>query len=238
MRMALAVVFMSFLGQTAVAESPAYSRGATGIKVLCFDGQKCPSAEVPSPDHSTDFRLIRDDHERAVYAFSRSGAAPGQLWRVSGDDWVDVDVLWAPGSRFVALSGNTSGMSNSVRVYQVTESGATAFDVARAPFEDMLRTFSPCKAENADPSFCRTLTSADDFNFAAVAWKDPNTIVLMGEIPCEGTYGGVMCQVMGYEVDVPSGKILQRMTAAEFKHDWQRSMAWKFRVPEPPAWQK
>jgi hypothetical protein len=46
-----------------------------------------------------------------------------------------------------------------------------------------------------------------------------------------------MCQAMGYEVEVPSGKILQRMTPEEFKAKWQKSMAQRFRVPEKAQYQ-
>ena len=47
-----------------------------------------------------------------------------------------------------------------------------------------------------------------------------------------------MCQVMGYEVEVPSGKLVHAMTAREFKSRWQHSMAWKFHNPEAPAWKQ
>jgi hypothetical protein len=47
--------------------------------------------------------------------------------------------------------------------------------------------------------------------------------------------GGIMCQVLGYEVDAKSGKILRRMEAKEFAKSWQHSMAWKFRIPERPT---
>ncbi len=45
--------------------------------------------------------------------------------------------------------------------------------------------------------------------------------------------GGIDCQVLGYEIEVPSGKILRRMESKEFARRWQHSMAWKFEDPGP-----
>jgi hypothetical protein len=43
--------------------------------------------------------------------------------------------------------------------------------------------------------------------------------------------------VMGYEVDLPDGKIVKTMSAQDFKNKWQHAMPWSFHVPEPPEWQ-
>jgi hypothetical protein len=48
--------------------------------------------------------------------------------------------------------------------------------------------------------------------------------------------GGIMCQVMGYEVSVPGGTIARRMEASEFARRWQPSMAWKFNIPDLPEY--
>ena len=40
----------------------------------------------------------------------------------------------------------------------------------------------------------------------------------------------------GYEIEVPSGKILRQVDAKQLKMIWQKSMAWKFRVPDPPEY--
>lgn len=47
-----------------------------------------------------------------------------------------------------------------------------------------------------------------------------------------------MCQVLGYEIEVPSGRILRRMQPKEFARRWQHSMAWKFNDPGPPEFKK
>ena len=45
-----------------------------------------------------------------------------------------------------------------------------------------------------------------------------------------------MCQVMGYELDVPTGRILGRMTARELKLRYQAQMAWPMRIPDKPSY--
>jgi len=42
--------------------------------------------------------------------------------------------------------------------------------------------------------------------------------------------------VKGYVVSVPGGKILEAMSAREFKQRWQSSMAFTMHVPGPPEY--
>jgi hypothetical protein len=44
-------------------------------------------------------------------------------------------------------------------------------------------------------------------------------------------FGGIMCQILGNELDAATGKTLQRMQPKEFAGKWQTSMAWKFHDP-------
>ena len=48
--------------------------------------------------------------------------------------------------------------------------------------------------------------------------------------------GGIPGQALGYEIEIPTGKILDRMGAEEFAERWQHSMAWKFDIPDPPEY--
>ena len=43
--------------------------------------------------------------------------------------------------------------------------------------------------------------------------------------------------MLGYELSVPSGKILKRMLPAEFKSSWQKSMVEHLVIPEPAQYQ-
>jgi hypothetical protein len=42
-----------------------------------------------------------------------------------------------------------------------------------------------------------------------------------------------MCEVLGYELEVPRGKILRRMASKEFAKRWKHLTAWKFEDPGP-----
>jgi hypothetical protein len=44
------------------------------------------------------------------------------------------------------------------------------------------------------------------------------------------------CQVMAYELEVPTGRILKRIDAKHLKLSWQKSMGWNFRIPDPPLY--
>jgi hypothetical protein len=101
----------------------------------------------------------------------------------------------------------------------------------------MVRTFPPCKAAYA-PQDCAEIASDPSFiPSAAVGWSgDSSAIAVMAQVPCTSYMGGIMCQVMGYEVSVPGGTIVRRMEAREFARRWQPSMAWKFSIPDPPEY--
>jgi len=127
---------------------------------------------------------------------------------------------------------------NFTRIFRVEDSGPVEIDAVREPFQDMLRRFPPCRAYHADPNLCDEIPKHEDYlNFSAIDWTDAHTLVLMGEVPCESRWGGIMCQVMGYEVDAATGKIVDLMTAREFKKKWQHAMPFRFHIPEAPEWQ-
>ncbi len=76
----------------------------------------------------------------------------------------------------------------------------------------------------------------DEYNMTGIDWVNPSTILIMAQVPCSTSQGGIMCQVMGYELEVPTGRIVKRIDAKDLKRDWQKSMAWDFRIPDPPKY--
>jgi hypothetical protein len=58
----------------------------------------------------------------------------------------------------------------------------------------------------------------------------------MAEMNESTRVGGIPGQVLGCEIEIPTGKILDRMGAGEFAERWQHSMAWKFDIPDPPEY--
>jgi len=74
-------------------------------------------------------------------------------------------------------------------------------------------------------------------NMSAIAWtRGSSSLVVFAEVPCSSSHGGIMYQVMGYELDVPTGRILARMSALEFKRRYQADMAWPMRIPDQPSY--
>jgi hypothetical protein len=72
---------------------------------------------------------------------------------------------------------------------------------------------------------------------SGVSWVRGSTaVVVMAEVPCSSSYGGIMCQVQGYELDAANGSILKRMSAAELKKQWQHKMAWDMHIPDHPQY--
>jgi hypothetical protein len=230
-----------------------FSRSAMTVQLMWCDSGKCPAVvDVRSPDGTKRIRrtLVRNsfrwdkdglDHSIDVNLPKVEVVTQNGHWDLplgtSTDPWVEADVLWSPNSNFVALTGNINGYTESTRVFAITESGPRDLDATLQPGKDMARRLAPYCDRYVGKLSCNANLGADDFNFAAVAWADNRTLVIMSEVPCDTNQGGIMCQVMGYEVDLPSGKIVRAMTPQEFKSRWQHSMAWNFRIPPKlPDW--
>lgn len=60
--------------------------------------------------------------------------------------------------------------------------------------------------------------------------------MIVAEVPCSGFYGGIMCQIQGYQLDLPEGRIAMRMTARQSKDRWQPNMAWDMKISPPPEY--
>jgi len=101
----------------------------------------------------------------------------------------------------------------------------------------MAGSYPPCRALNQVLGDCRKSSNGSDFNYATVAWSASATAVIMAEVPCDSLWGGIMCQVEAYELDIGTGRIVARIDAREFKKKWQPSLAWNFRIPDPPEWE-
>jgi len=177
----------------------------------------------------------------------------------------DVDLLWSPDSRafFVDGGGEKDFVAGIIRggywgrwvyVYLVDDPEDPR-DVTEEAQRDMLAQFPPCKAaypNSEDAGGCKEISrdvrwcmdhegspkNAADYNMTGIDWVSPSTLLVMAEVPCDSLYGGIMCQVMGYELEVPTGRILERIDAKNLELGWQKSMAWKFRIPDPPRYCK
>jgi hypothetical protein len=151
------------------------------------------------------------------------------------EQWAQIEVLWSPDSRSLAITGTYNAYTNSTRIFLIRANSIQEASIALVR-SDMVRTFPPCRASNADRVICSREENGEDFNYATVAWATPTIAVVMAEVPCSSSQGGIMCQVEGYELDIQTGKILRRMNATQLKTAWQAKLAWQLKVPPPPEW--
>jgi hypothetical protein len=162
----------------------------------------------------------------------------GMRYGVGARGLTEQEVLWSPDSSSLFIDGSDGGEGpDYVFVYRVGDPDSRSLNVLDAQ-KDMMRSFPPCKAKDADPNLCASFAEhPEEINVSAIDWTEGSSaIVVMAEMPCSSAFGGIWCQVLGYEIEVSNGRILRRMEAREFARRWQQSMAWKFRVPDPPEY--
>jgi hypothetical protein len=125
-----------------------------------------------------------------------------------------------------------------VTVYLVTPQGSPQrLTVTNSAQRDMVASFPPCKASNRDETDCRRIAADPEYNMSGVAWADDSSAIdVFAEVACSSSYGGIMCQVLGYELSVPDGRILKRFTASQVRQHWRGSMAWHMHIPGPPSY--
>ncbi len=218
------------------ADKPIWARKAIPIGE-CSGNLHGPG--IPAPDANIVVELRCHPSQRD------DDPVPYLHVRTSSGNWHDVEVdegahevLWSPDSRAFLVNGGTSAYAGfSATVYTLADDAVQKLRVTEAAQTDMVRRFPPCKALNRDESTCVEIARHPEFNMSGLAWaRGSSAIIVMAEVPCSSSYGGIMCQVQGYELNVPDGTIVMRMTARQLKAQWQRSMAWDMRIPEPPEY--
>jgi hypothetical protein len=231
----LAAVLM---GPVACA-GPVFAKAAVAIdNTRGCDATRAPETVI-APDGSAivEFRCRADKRPKGddnAYPHIRMKGPSG--WQVMPpQDGVD-EVMWAPDSRAVVINGNENGYTNYLVLYRLVGKRWRQIDVTHAAQRDMVRQFPPCKAFNRDPVECHDFERDPEFNMAAIAWtRNGGALIVMAEVPCTSTYGGIMCAVAGFEIGL-DGTILDRMSVKELKARWQHAMAWQMRVPDPPEY--
>jgi hypothetical protein len=147
------------------------------------------------------------------------------------------ELLWAPNSRAFFVDGGTTAFAGFfVSVYQLMPRGIADKRIVTSDAQrDMVASFPPCKASNHDEAACHRIETDPEYNMSGVGWTDDSSAVnVVAEVPCSSSYGGIMCQVKGYEISVPDGRIQKRITASEVSQQWRDSMAWTMHIPDPP----
>ena len=233
------------LAYSAPATAQTWATGAVPL-IDCSAATPIRQQTIASPDGSRSAEVSclasnPDDQALVIRLLYRGGESEAlRLEKKSLNLWRPQELLWAPDSKAFVVNGSESAYAGfDVAVYQVTDTAMIERDVTRSAQDDMVSTFPPCKALNADISACRHIERHPDFNMSAIAWSDGSAhLVLFAEVPCSSSFGGIMCQVKGYVVDVSTGGIVQKMNAREVKARWQSKAAWQIKVPAPPKFKK
>jgi hypothetical protein len=236
------------------------------VPELCYAGKtrECKPVRIPAPDgkSSVAVRYRKDfgnsDYDWVLQAFLRvttpgAGAREAAVPEEFSAGYYSVELLWSPDSHAFFVNGSNAGIWSSMYVY-LADDPTEPRNITDEAQRDMLEEFPPCKAAfpNADDARGCQKASRDqvpscmngeanpkdnpEYNMIGIDWVNASTILVMAEVPCDSLFGGIMCQVMGYELEVPTGRILKRIDAEHLKLEWQKGMARKFRIPDAPRY--
>lgn len=224
---------LSAQAQTAPIEKPIWAKNAAVLN--CRRGR----APIEAPDHQASVRTVclKAAGDSVAYGLElvTADGKPHEVGLRPGAN----ELLWAPNSKSFLVNGSEGSSGGFfVDVYQIMDSGRVAArTVTNAAQRDMVRSFPPCRASNRDEKECVEYTRDPEYNMSGLGWSDDSsTIYVFAEVPCSSSYGGIMCQVLGYELSVPRGRILRRLSATQAKQEWGPLAAWKIRIPEPPEY--
>jgi len=226
------LILCSFATLTPAGEKPVWAKAATVLA-----GVHAAPQRITSPDGRFILQIRHrprgsDDDLLCVHL-----EKPGGRWRDADLDEGAREILWSPDSNAFLINGGTSGYAGFfATVYQFGPDGFQKLHLTEAAQQDMVMSFPPCKALNPDEALCKKIAGSPEFNMSGLSWIGPSQIVVMAEVPCSSVYGGIMCQVQGYVLRVPDGRIIERLTARELKTRWQESMAWPMEIPDPPEY--
>ncbi len=237
-----ALVFL-FAASSAFAQKPTWAKHAAAFPGSCRSDLpvKCPALRIPSPDHESfvevQYRKVSSG-DGGWFSFVELGVTrkDGTSTGIAQRGLIEDEVLWSPDSKAVLINGSDGAEGPQyLYVYHLGEPGSRPLDVATAQ-KGMRTSFPPCKAKYA-PKDCAL--AAEDINVIAVDWTHGSSaVVVMAEMPCSSSVGGIRCQVLGYELEVSTDKILRRMEPKEFAARWQHSMAWTFHDPGPADYER
>jgi hypothetical protein len=226
--------------------APRWSNKGTTFFFDCEIFKSCHPLRIASPDGKSavevtypEIAAYPDDLHVLSLEVTTLGKSVGSVPPL--EEAVQEEIVWSPDSKcFFRNSSYNSYVDEIVDIHCLDEPDLGPGHITQQAQRDMARSFPPCKATYLSDTECAQMEA--DPSYLSVVGLDwihgSSEIVVMAEVPCDTMWGGIMCQVLGYEIAVPSGKILRRMEPKEFAKRWQHSMAWKFRIPPPPEYKK
>jgi len=249
----------SAVGAQAHAEKPLYAKHATAFDPECeFETggiyptvSHCQPITVPSPNGERQIQIVYGkpvnvdgDRARIAHLEIKTRIGTTQLLRLP-EGFEPIDLQWSPDSRAFFLNGGNGGAYWGFWTWAYFLGSGGRFEkvnVMRVVAHNMDESFPPCKASGIDSAVCNKAFKPEadhssDYNISGIGWSsDPPGLVVMAEVPCSSSEGGIMCQVKGYVVSLPGGRILKQMSGQELKQQWQGSMAFDLRIPPPPQY--
>jgi len=243
----LGIVVCLAFSSAAAQPRAAWAKKAAAFSGTCFDEKDYPECKpvlIKSPDGSKSVEVLyRREPSGASFVLSPylRVTTPDKGARETTVPWGfgPVDLLWSADSKAFFLNGDNGGAYWGfwVYVYLVDGDRLEPIEITQAAQRNMVKAFPPCDAIYLDSQECTEIEKDPGYNMSGIDWVDgSSTLLVMAEVPCAGSYGGIMCQAMGYEVAVPTGSILKTLDAKTLKFYWQKSMAFKFTVPDPPRY--
>lgn len=231
------------LASPSFAGKPIWSRKGVSFPAWCSPPSKdCRPLKIPSPNGRSAVEvsyITNPDERRILMATLRVTTLGKFVGTVPLVATADDEITWSPDSKAFFIDGNNNDYGDEhVAVHRLDDPKLGPGYITRQVEWDMERSFPPCKSKNITFDCALAAAKPSDYIGAvAIDWVgDSSRIVIMAEVPCSSSMGGIMCQVLGYEVQVPSGKILDRMQPKDFARRWQKSMAWQFHIPGPPEY--
>lgn len=224
------IAALLLLPHLAFASKPNWIKHSTGFAGQC--PSDCRPVRVLAPDKTTAVEVLYHNGQAYLQVIQ-----PGKPTREIHDVFTSRhnDLLWAPDSRaFLIDAGEGMTSPAFVQVYLLDDPQLRSVDVTHDLEPDMVKTFPPCRALFIDPAACRKIETHPEFNMTAITWSGKSSsLIVLAQVPCTSDFGGISCQSMGYEVEVPSGKILRRIPPPEFKKNYQKFMEQPYEVPIP-----
>ncbi len=238
-------MFVLFAPANSMANPPEWAKKGVSFRAWCDadkpdDLKECQPLRIASPDGKSAVEVgykPLPENPDADFVSLRVTTAGRNIGEVEPVSDVEDEVTWSPDSKAFFINGGHADGDDLVAVHLLDDPNLGPGDITREVKRDTFRSFPPCQANpSVDDCTIFEVEPYEYINVSGIDWiGDSSRIVVMAEVPCSSSMGGIMCQVLGYEIEVPSGKILRRMKAKEFARRWQHSMAWKFSVPDPPT---
>jgi len=192
--------------------------------------------DAPLAEKAKDLTIPSPDKRRAVVVRPRSKEAGTDevlpaLYVV--DDGVRIkpdivpyfhpELLWSPDSKAVAVSSSNGSVLGTWRMllYFVNRQAFHPLAVGQQVRADFARRYPPCLGETATCSARKLARDLSWINVAAIRWLDDSRkLLVVAQVPCSPAYGKNQCAYEGYEVEVPTGKILARYGKEAFAKKW------------------